>query len=499
MTRKVRKSKLRKGQKKTKRRTNRTRITRRIKGGMFKKMGNFGKSMAEKYAPKDALDQAKGYLPEKQSATSGSSQGPEKLSRVQSLGKLIQFSLGSLIISPFYIMAVLANLPLNTLNNLSGKSFDKNTSDALGVQLYKYMFEGYQKNDIEKKVTDHADDYIIDDGLRVKGQLVTKCDSEKCDAPMKGGYVNTYKSIKEMMGSLSTNESIIHNLKSLEDMIDSMKMNFNERKEEIKKVFKNLKDPRLLFKTIVVCNNLIKDCKEGENEKAHLIEDNIVVKNPYKSVDGTFSSHFLMNVCYLNPECMKSCNKCDLLTSMACSAGTKTGPECDKCSCTLFNNMVSIYHSYARILLKTFAGNSNNINYISHLLFTIVRFHANKEDEDLDKKVYEMNIDLDNIDEIGYKGDFSLIIDKHSPEIELFKKIICKYGIYEIVKKNFKHVVQEAKNNNELEKLKASLLFICDAPDDQRENIKKGVKEMKKAMKNVLDGKIPTMFKKKSI
>ena len=65
-----------------------------------------------------------------------------------------------------------------------------------------------------------------------------------------------------------------------------------------------------------------------------------------------------------------------------------------------------------------------------------------------------------------------------------------------IVKRNFKQVVEEAKNNNELEKLKASLLFICDAPDDQRENIKKGVKELKQGMKKLLDGKMPSMFKK---
>jgi hypothetical protein len=307
---------------------------------------------------------------------------------------------------------------------------------------------------------------------------------------MKGGYVNTYKSIKEMMGSLSTSESIIHNLKSLEDTIDSMKMNFKDRKDEIRKMFINLKDPRLLFETIVVCNNLIKECKIGEEKQAvHLIEDNVVVKNPFKTVDGLFWSHFRMNVCYLNSDCMKSCNKCDIVTSMACSAGTKTGDECKKCSCTLFNNMVSIYHSYARILLKSFAGNSNNIHYISHLLFTLVRFRANEVDDALKKKVYDIKIDLKNIniDNIRYDGDFESVIHNHRKEIELFKKIICNYGIYEIVKENFIKVVEESRKNDELDKLEASLKFICDAPDDLKENIKQGVNKLKK----VLQGKLP--------
>ena len=107
-----------------------------------------------------------------------------------------------------------------------------------------------------------------------------------------------------------------------------------------------------------------------------------------------------------------------------------------------------------------------------------------------------MNINLENIDKIGYEGDFSNIIHKHNPEIELFKKIICKYGIYEIVKKNFKEIVDEAKKDGELENLKKTLLSICDAPDDVKENLKKGVKDIKKGMKNVLSGKIPTIFKK---
>jgi len=455
--------------------------TKRIKGGMFKKAANYAKSKVEQYAPKSM----------------GQATESEPLSRTQTLSKLIQFSLGSLIISPFYIMAVLANLPLNTLNNLSGKSFDGNKSDAVGVQLYKYMFEGYQKNNIEKKVKDRPNDFIIDDGLKVKGEIVTKCDSDKCNEPMKGGYVNTYKSIKEMMGAMSTNEKVMHNLKSLEDTIDSLKMNFSERKDEIKKMFKDLKDPKLMFKFIVVCNNLIGKCEESlSDEKVHLIEDNIVVKNPFKTVDGKFSSHWNMNVCYLNPECMKSCNKCDLYTSMACAIGTKLGPECEKCSCTLFNNIVSIYHSYARILLKSFAGNSNNLYFIGDLLFMIVRYYANTEDEVLEKKIYPMKLNLDNIDKIRYEGDFSKVIREHPKEIELFKNIICKYGIYQIVKKKFIEIVAQEKANGEIEKLKRTLLSICDAPDDQKEQLKKGIKDVKNGMKNLLSGRMPTIFKK---
>ena len=151
MTRKVRKSKLRKSKKKM------------FKGGMFKAMAQTATKMAQKYAPKDMLDKAKeakdslqqdakdklndlenGKLPNENPPTSEGES--TKRTKIESLTRLIKFSLGSLIISPLYIMAVIANIPLNTLNNLSGKSFNNNKADALGVQLYKYMFEGYKKD-----------------------------------------------------------------------------------------------------------------------------------------------------------------------------------------------------------------------------------------------------------------------------------------------------------------------------------------------------------------
>ena len=506
MTRKVRKSKLRKSKiKNTSRKihTKRKRKHRNIKGGMFGMAAKMASQAAQKYAPQGEQTQDE----------------PKKRTRIETLGRLLKFSLGSLIISPLYIMAVIANIPLNTLNNLSGKSFNDNKADALGIQLYKYMFEGYKKVapegeakesiSLEEKYKRNKEAFIVDEGLTIKGQLVTRCDSEKCNAKrggyMKGGYMNTYKTFGEMLGTLTTNEKVIHNLKSLEDTIDSIKNDFTGRKDEIKKMFKNLKDPDVLFKMIVVCNNLIGKCEESLNpdEKAHLIEDNVVVKNPYQLINkkqdflGTITSYMNMEVCYLDSECMKSCNKCDLFTNISCAIGMKLGPECDKCNCNLFNNIITVYSAYVRILLKSFAGNSNNIYFISELLFMITRFYANSVDLDIGKNKYIINLNLDKIDEIKYIGNFNKVTKDNMEAIELFKKVICKYGIYEVVKKNFKEIVDKAKKDDEeLYNLKKKLFSICDAPDDLKENLKTGLKTMKKGMKNVLSGKIP--FKKET-
>jgi len=273
-------------------------------------------------------------------------------------------------------------------------------------------------------------------------------------------------------------------------------MDFNDRKDEIRKMFLHVKDPKLLFKAIVVCNNIIKDCKvsDGVNEKVHLIQDNVIVKNPYQIVDGKLSSHLYMNVCYLNPKCTKSCNKCDLATNLSCALG-RLGPDCAKlCNCNLFNNIISIYHSYVRILLKAFAGNSNNLYYIIDLLFMTTRFYANTEDKSINKNVYKMYLNLDNIEQIKYVGDFSSVIKEQGPSIDLFKKLICKYGIYEIIKENFKEVIDDAKKNpGEIEKLKKTLIAICDAPDNEKENLKSGLKGIGESL---LSGSLLNPFKK---
>jgi hypothetical protein len=474
MTRKVRNSKRRK------KRTIRTRLTRITKRTRVTKRTRNIKGGAGIVAKIGMAEMAK--MASGASAKTLNAEGEKKPNeRMQSFIKLLNFSLSSLIISPLYIMAVIANIPLNTINNLSGRSFNGHRTDALGIQLYKYMFEGYKKDKIGigQRVEEAKDKFIIDDGLSVKDDIITKCDSEKCNAKkggykmkdykMKGGYVDTYKTIKELMGVMSKDEQVIHNLKSLEDTIDSIKLDFDGRKSEIVKMFANLKDPKILLKFIVVINNLIGVCKESYNpaEKVRLVEDNVIVQNPYQIVNenlnspmDVLSAHLNLKVCYLNPDCMKSCNKCDMLTNIACVIGTKTGLECEKCSCNLFSNIISIYNSYLRILLKSFGGNSNNLYFIIDILFMIIRYYANKENYKMDLNLD--NLRIENISRIGYKGDFREVKGEQFQVIELFKKIICKYGIYEIVKKNFMEALNKATASGQIKNFKKELLSICD-------------------------------------
>jgi len=371
--------------------------------------------------------------------------------------QVLKFSLGAIIMSPLYIATVLANLPLNTIQNLTGKKIDDQHSEAIGIQLYKYMFEGYKREATDEGLVKRIADknkFIVPDGTSIKKNVVVKCDNCKKDVQngggiQRGGYMNTFKTFDEIMGFKQfngikgalgemgfekykeeisknvayQNDQILHKLKELEFEVDSIKETFNDRKPELTKNIKNMKI-EILFKCIIVCQTLIRECVEITVDKAVKInKDMVVVSNPYRRRDMT-SSRFKMDVCFLHDNCKEECP-----------------------NCTLFDNMKSIYNSYARILLTTLRGKNNNLYVIIELLFTILKNTLGSE-----KPV----ISLDNIDTMKYTGDTGSIEKELTEPIALFKKLICEYGMYEEIKKQFKLKVgrlDEEKRKATLNKL----------------------------------------------
>jgi hypothetical protein len=367
---------------------------------------------------------------------------------------VLKFSFGAIVMSPLYIATVLANMPLNTLHNLSGKRIDDAHSDAVGIQLYKYMFEGYKKGTEEKGLIERIGErkslFEIPEGTKVRKNIIAKCDNcqkeqtpEKPEKPLtgggiqRGGYMDTFKTFDEIMGFkpfngvkgvlgemgfkkyrdqiaksvAHQNVQLTHKLREFEFEVDSIKDTFLKRKIELKRPITNLK-PELLFKSIVVCQTLITDCLELEkhvDKKVKVTKDMVVVSNPYRRVNPD-SSHFKMDVCFLNNNCKEDCE-----------------------NCTLFDNIVSIYHSYARILLSTLRGKNNNLYVIIDMLFNILKNGIGSE-----KPV----INLDNIATMKYSGPTDHIKQELEYPIILFKQLICEYGLYAEMKTVFENKVK---------------------------------------------------------
>ena len=358
---------------------------------------------------------------------------------IQNIGKILKFSLGSIVMSPLYIAAVLANMPLNTIHHLSGKKLSEDQSKAVGIQLYKYMFEGYKKQDLTEIINEK--NFKYDDDLTIKKGVIVKCENCGSNAKkpessktQKGGYMNTLKTFKEIIGIdtfkqkpgdegfkkkimkyvETQNDRIIHKLKEVEYEIDSLKLDFGGRKDELKSIIPNLKTD-LLFKCIVVCNTIITDCKEENTSgPVTVVKDMTVILNPYRRREPKgIGSAFIMDVCYLN-----GCEGCE--------------------NCTLFKNIVSVYHSYARILLNILRGKANNLYVIINLLFSILKSSHGKNPKPA--------ITLDT-STMKYDGDFEKDIEMLQEPLKLFKNTICKYGMYAKMKEEFEARVKELKDN----------------------------------------------------
>ena len=475
MTRKARKSRKNKSQ----------RRRYKIKGGAFlaaglaKKVGSKLGSVAQRIPGLRSLPP-----PEKQYSIE------KKGTDLNDVWQVLKFSLGAIIMSPLYIGTVLANLPLNTIHNLSGKRISERHSDAVGIQLYKYMFEGYKldpnKMTLDVKLKD-KDRFFVKPGVTIKKSTIAKCDNCQSGGGVnrggvqRGGYMNTFKTFDEIMGFKPFNgikgalgemriekykeeitknvayqrKQVLHKLRELEFEVDSIKEDFNDRKPIVKKNISNLRT-EILFKCIVVCQTLIDidnyKCKELEGEKRVTVnKDMVVVSNPYRRKDKD-SSHFKMEVCFLHDNCKSECP-----------------------NCTLFDNMISVYHSYARILLNILRGKNNNLYVIIDLLFTILK-------NSLGKKKPE--IVLDKVESMKYEGtpeqieeiikNLSAPVKEPDPEkaeaetktkteskdeepirdpIVMFKQLICEYGIYDEIKRVFEERVKQVETDDYQKKL----------------------------------------------
>ena len=469
MTRKARKS-----------RKSRKTKSRRYKGGAFLAAGlgkgllkgaTAGASTVGDGAYKVASGVAKGasFIKQKIPGLGGKSKYSGDDIDLKDVISVLKFSFGAIIMSPLYIATVLANMPLNTLHNLSGKRIDDAHSDAVGIQLYKYMFEGYKKGPEEKglieRIGEHKDRFEVPKGTKVRKNIIAKCDdcqkgfeAEKPENKppdqkpenkpqvgagiQRGGYMDTFKTFDEIMGFkpfngvkgvlgemgfkkykdqiaksvAHQNTQLTHKLREFEFEVDSIKDTFVKRKDELKGNIRNIKT-ELLFKSIVVCQTLITECVETTvNKKVKVTKDMVVVSNPYRRVYPD-SSHFKMEVCFLNNNCKEDCE-----------------------NCTLFDNIVSIYHSYARILLSTLRGKNNNLYVIIDMLFNILKNGIGGG-----KPV----INLDDTSTMKYPGPTEHIKQELEKPIELFKALICEYGLYAEMKKKFEYRVKEMKDPEE--------------------------------------------------
>lgn len=403
---------------------------------------------------------------------------------------MIQYGFLSIITAPIYLIALAANLPLNNLNNISGKRLNEVKSGIIHNQLYKYFFYGYDSKDLKKE------DYKFPEGSNYKLQgkkVFVECDDCKNKNPetnsLKGGGIDIQGSAKKILGIggitnilglLDKKEKMRYILGNFFDYLNNLQMKDTERRNLIHKLIMSVNNKDAIIKCIIIFNTLFND-GECYNMKGHI--------DANKDKDG---STFMENPTISripNPFMVPGQTKRDLAKSIKCITGhilyKEFGPETltqdcmPSCpTCTLRNSVGRLASTYASSITQLLKGTNKDLDLLSEIFYTIFNEHYIYSPQPITNEIDKLNTiktafnkslqnlpshnvfnewkknpkmaDMKTINNIIINSKFNIKNsnnndDKLSFYKEIFgedvyykfKSLLCKYNIIDELKKRF--------------------------------------------------------------
>jgi hypothetical protein len=403
---------------------------------------------------------------------------------------MVKYGALSILLSPLYVATVIANLPMNTINNLSDNRLKKVEIDALSKQLYKYLFYGY-KNGKELDYTQFKlpdETNIIQDKKIVVGcntckktQLEFRAEQfgqkgqtggqfqkggqkEIQFQPVRqnGGKVDFLKMILNSMGVLGGKTKLEFNLTDTLDYVENMpKLNL-ARKEDLERSLQHITDIKMLARLLILMNTLFDKnmCENAINldPNTKTVIDSVHVSrimNPFALMEAYSQKENKFKIDY------KETSRCIIKHIMS---DTFTGDECrNKCkTCTFQTNLVTLMGNYVRLLSNVFRGTDRGMITIIQLFFSMLTSYKMKKDpvekHDLYKVLAESYITKEKEEfykelyEIRYDVPVEEFIQENRENYEVFKKIFCDYGLTYAIQEHIRTIVE--KNLLETNKLK---------------------------------------------
>jgi hypothetical protein len=394
---------------------------------------------------------------------------------------MLKYGALSILLSPIYIAAVIANLPMNTINNLSDNRLKNVEIDALSKQLYRYLFYGYKNGkeiDYTQFVLPGKGDTIQDKKIVIgcntckktqkefRGEQFGKtADTRKERGKIVGGKVDLNKMIQNSMGILGGKSKLEFNLKDTLDYVENMpKLNL-ARRDELEHSVKRITDIKMLARLLVLMNTLF--VQNGQD----LCENPINLDPNTKTLIDSVHVTRIMNPFALMESYSQKENKfkIDYKETSRCIikhilSDTFTGDECrNKCTtCTFQNNIKTLMGNYVRLLSNVFRGSERGMITIIHLFFSMLTTYKLKynpvEKHELHKQLAESYVTKER-DEfykelfaIRYDFPVDVFIQENRENYEIFKKIFCDYGLSNIIKDHMRNIME--RNLLETNKLK---------------------------------------------
>jgi hypothetical protein len=358
-------------------------------------------------------------------------------SLIGGLMTMFKYGFVSIVTAPIYLIALLANLPLNTPNNVSGKRLNEVKSGIIHNQLYKYLFYGYNLKDLKEEK------YRFPEGKHYKLQgnkVFVECDDCKRKNPtenipeneedkedkeiLKGGGIDVKKDMKkilgisgisDLLGLLDKKEKMQSILMNFFDYLNNLQMTDIERRELIHKLITNIHNKDSIIKCLIIFNTLFKD-----DDKCNILKkeiDNNATKDNSTYMERPTISRIP------NPFMVPGQSKLDLKKSIKCITGhllyKEFGPETltqdclPKCpKCTLRSSLGTLAATYGSSITQLMKGNNKDIDLFSEIFFNIFNnnFSYPGTDDNLKMKDIKDNFikSLSNLPEYSIFGSWKM-------------------------------------------------------------------------------------------
>lgn len=389
---------------------------------------------------------------------------------------MLKYGVLSILLSPLYVAAVIANLPMNTINNLSDNRLKPVEIDALSKQLYKYVFYGY-KNGNEIDFTQFKlpdENNIIQDKKIVVGcntckktQLEFRAEQfqkggktgeqfqkgGKGKGSQKGGKVDFTKMVLNSLGVLGGKSQLDFNLRDTLDYVENMPKVNLARKGDLENSIQHITDIKMLAKLIILMNTLFGETCENAinldpNTKTLIDSVHVTrIMNPFALMESYSKKENKFKIDY------KETSRCIIKHILS---DKFTGDECrNKCTtCTFQTNIVTLMGNYVRLLSNVFRGNDRGLITIIQVFFSMLTTfqlkHLKNPNHDLHKQLAESYVTKERdefykeLNEIRYDMPVEEFIQENRENYELFKKIFCDYGLTKSIKEQMRTIMEKS-------------------------------------------------------
>ena len=336
---------------------------------------------------------------------------------------LVKYSFSSMFIGIFYLIACLINVPLSNLNNLSGKSFEKNNQSFLHIPFSK-MISGCPVKKLKDDEFELQDDMYIHQNVAVVS----------CDQPSKGNVKERLPRfgdyILDFFGMIPNERKLKHHLFALFQYIDNLRETDEERKKKIQNILHHIP-----YKSLIQCYLIHKTLPKGtcetilKNKKTILLEEDVVqISDPFQHKEGSF---FDVQVnCMWKHMTQKKFSEDDMKLC---------GARCNTCT---FNN--SVGRMTQRYRSSSSCNKSKTIRMIFNTYYGYIT--VNKPDPAIrfPEKADQVVPYLDTLrPQLSVSLKEKLEQNDMDEVLNLFHRLLCKYDIIPTVKEQIRLKIQE--------------------------------------------------------